>query len=343
MWTTADRLRLVGRRRAGTGGHPRHRSGARSGQAEAGGDREALADVRRASWRRPRTTGPSRLRELPAAVFGVLRAADGARRSSSPWCWSCSASGCSSRLDEVTCTPAPDGLSCVRDGWTWSDWWGAGRRRSSSPRATSPMPARGRWRCGRPLPVLLRRPDGVRASGWPIRRGGCVRRTRPTTATSRSTEDDRRPGARRAAHPADQLPPQSGWLLQFITPARPTARGTHAVIRLPAGVTAEKHRAVAAPTSRRGCHRVGEGCWPSTGSEAGILDLWVPDKGALAEGAGPYPLLDYGSVDVFKGVPFGRNLRGTPITAPIMERNSPPCRPRRHPTSPPPATPPSPT
>ena len=41
--------------------------------------------------------------------------------------------------------------------------------------------------------------------------------------------------------------------------------------------------------------------WPTTGSEAGILDLWIADKGALAEGAGPYPLLDEGLVDVFKG------------------------------------------
>src|SRR5690606_38658784 len=97
--------------------------------------------------------------------------------------------------------------------------------------------------------------------------------------------------------------------------------GTHAVIRLPAGVPAEK-------IARRrgdlatGLHRLSKEVWPTTGAEAGILDLWVADKGALAEGAGPYPLLSEGAVDVFKGVPFGKTLRGTPIMAPLMERNT---------------------
>jgi S-DNA-T family DNA segregation ATPase FtsK/SpoIIIE len=62
--------------------------------------------------------------------------------------------------------------------------------------------------------------------------------------------------------------------------------------------------------------------WPTTGSEEGILNLWIADKGALAEGAGPYPLLTEGIVDVFKGVPFGKTLRGDPIVAPLMERNT---------------------
>jgi S-DNA-T family DNA segregation ATPase FtsK/SpoIIIE len=114
---------------------------------------------------------------------------------------------------------------------------------------------------------------------------------------------------------------KQGMPLQFLTPARVDGRGTHAVIRLPAGVTAEriaKRRADLAT----GLHRLAKEVWPTTGAEAGILDLWVADKGALAEGAGPYPLLEDGSVDVFKGVPFGKTLRGTPLTAPVMERNT---------------------
>jgi DNA segregation ATPase FtsK/SpoIIIE, S-DNA-T family len=93
------------------------------------------------------------------------------------------------------------------------------------------------------------------------------------------------------------------------------------VIRLPAGVPAEK-------IARRrgdlatGLYRLSKEVWPSTGSEAGVLDIWVADKGALAEGAGPYPLLERGFTDVFKGVPFGRTLRGDPMTAPLMERNT---------------------
>jgi len=112
-----------------------------------------------------------------------------------------------------------------------------------------------------------------------------------------------------------------GSQLQFVTTARKDGRGTHAVIRLPAGVTAEK-------IARRrgdlatGLHRLAKEVWPTTGGEAGILDLWIADKGALAEGAGPYPLLHEGLVDIFKGVPFGKTLRGEPIVAPLMERNT---------------------
>ncbi|GEL20749.1 cell division protein FtsK [Pseudonocardia asaccharolytica] len=114
---------------------------------------------------------------------------------------------------------------------------------------------------------------------------------------------------------------KEGMPLQFLTPARVDGRGTHAVIRLPAGVTAEKIARRRADLAT-GLHRLAKEVWPTTGAEAGILDLWVADKGALAEGAGPYPLLEDGTVDVFKGVPFGRTLRGTPLTAPLMERNT---------------------
>jgi S-DNA-T family DNA segregation ATPase FtsK/SpoIIIE len=114
---------------------------------------------------------------------------------------------------------------------------------------------------------------------------------------------------------------KTGSPLQFITPARVDGRGTHAVIRLPAGVTAEKIARRRADLAT-GLHRLAKEVWPTTGAEAGILDLWVADKGALAEGAGEYPLLDGGHVDIFRGVPFGKNLRGEPVTAPLMERNT---------------------
>ncbi|MDX2974272.1 cell division protein FtsK, partial [Kribbella solani] len=114
---------------------------------------------------------------------------------------------------------------------------------------------------------------------------------------------------------------KAGLKLQFITPARVDGRGTHAVVRLPAGVTAEK-------IARRrgdlatGLHRAAKEVWPSTGAEAGILDVWIADKGALAEGAGEYPLIAGGLVDVFKGVPAGKTLRGDALLAPVMERNT---------------------
>ncbi|GAA3632832.1 cell division protein FtsK [Kineosporia mesophila] len=109
--------------------------------------------------------------------------------------------------------------------------------------------------------------------------------------------------------------------LQFITPARRDGRGTHAVVRLPAGVTAEQVATKRAQLAG-GLYRQAKEVWPTTGAEAGILDLWAADKGALADGAGEYPLLSEGKCDVFKGVPFGKTLRGEPVVAPIMERNT---------------------
>ena len=114
---------------------------------------------------------------------------------------------------------------------------------------------------------------------------------------------------------------KQGTALQYLTTARKDGRGTHAVIRLPAGVTAEKIARRRADLAT-GLHRLAKEVWPTTGSEAGILDLWIADKGALSEGAGPYPLLADGLVDVFTGVPFGKTLRGEPIVAPLMERNT---------------------
>jgi S-DNA-T family DNA segregation ATPase FtsK/SpoIIIE len=114
---------------------------------------------------------------------------------------------------------------------------------------------------------------------------------------------------------------KQGIPLQYLTPARRDGRGTHAVIRLPAGVPAENIARRRADLAT-GLHRLSKEVWPTTGSEAGILDLWIADKGALAEGAGPYPLLTEGAVDVFKGVPFGKTLRGEPMVAPVMERNT---------------------
>lgn len=114
---------------------------------------------------------------------------------------------------------------------------------------------------------------------------------------------------------------KAGMPIQYVTLPHADGRGVHAVIRLPSGVTAEKI-AKRRPDLATGLYRLAKEVWPTTGSEEGILDLWIANKGALAEGAGPYPLLEDGLTDVFKGVPFGRTLRGEPLTAPLMERNT---------------------
>lgn len=114
---------------------------------------------------------------------------------------------------------------------------------------------------------------------------------------------------------------KEGLPLQFLTTARRDGRGTHAVLRLPAGVTAEMIGTRRAQLAS-GLFRAAKETWPTTGSEAGVLDLWIADKGALAEGAGPYPLLEEGVVDYFKGVPYGKVLRGDPMVAPMAGRNT---------------------
>ena len=114
---------------------------------------------------------------------------------------------------------------------------------------------------------------------------------------------------------------REGGALQFVQMAHRDGRGVAAIVRLPLGVNAER------VVTRRselaaGLYRSSREVWPLVGDSADLLALWVADRGALAEGAGPHPLLESGDVDIFKGVPFGRTLRGAPVLAPIMERNT---------------------
>lgn len=108
--------------------------------------------------------------------------------------------------------------------------------------------------------------------------------------------------------------------LQFTVGCRQEGRGTYAAIRLP-GVPAEKIARRRADLAA-GVHRLAKEVWPKTGSEAAILEIWIADKGALEEGAGPYPLLEEGLTDAFKGFPFGRTLRGDPARIPVIGRNT---------------------
>jgi S-DNA-T family DNA segregation ATPase FtsK/SpoIIIE len=116
---------------------------------------------------------------------------------------------------------------------------------------------------------------------------------------------------------------KGGLPMPYLVPCRVEGRGTYAELRLPLGLPA----AEIAKHARReklaaGLYRKTKEVWPSVGADESHLKLWIADKGALEEGAGPYPLLRDGACDVFKGVPFGRTLRGDEVTAPLMERNT---------------------
>jgi DNA segregation ATPase FtsK/SpoIIIE, S-DNA-T family len=113
---------------------------------------------------------------------------------------------------------------------------------------------------------------------------------------------------------------KTGGQLVYTVPARMDGDGTYAQIRLPMGVTAD----MVADRRDRLAANLGRAkleTWPTEGTEAGMLDLWVADKGKLGGGAGPWPLLADGECDVFTGVPWGRSQRGDVLTAPLMERN----------------------
>ncbi|MDQ4094530.1 MAG: hypothetical protein M3143_14420 [Actinomycetota bacterium] len=119
--------------------------------------------------------------------------------------------------------------------------------------------------------------------------------------------------------PLDKFFKDAGQLV-YTVPARMDGNGTYAQVRLPLGVTADmvadRHARLAANLGRAKLET-----WPTEGAEAGQLDLWVADKGKLGQGAGPWPLLHDGEVNIFDGVPFGRSQRGQVLHAPIVERN----------------------
>ncbi|WP_410614031.1 FtsK/SpoIIIE domain-containing protein [Amycolatopsis sp. lyj-109] len=113
---------------------------------------------------------------------------------------------------------------------------------------------------------------------------------------------------------------RDGGELVYTVAARKDGEGTFAQVRLPLGVTADM---VAARRSKLAANlgRASLETWPTKGDEDGILDLWIADKGVLRCGAGGWPLVHDGQVDVFEGVPFGLSQRGVVINAPLVGVN----------------------
>ena len=116
---------------------------------------------------------------------------------------------------------------------------------------------------------------------------------------------------------------KGGTPLAYIVPCREEGRGTYCEVRLPNGLPAlEIARQARRERLAASLYRHTKEVWPTTGADNSVMKLWVADKGALEEGAGPYPLLEEGFTDVFKGLPWGRSLRGDPVRMPVIGRNS---------------------
>jgi hypothetical protein len=53
----------------------------------------------------------------------------------------------------------------------------------------------------------------------------------------------------------------------------------------------------------------------------GVLDLWVADQGVLTDPVAPWPLLEDGDADYFRGVPVGVDPRGDVVIGTLMASN----------------------
>jgi hypothetical protein len=113
---------------------------------------------------------------------------------------------------------------------------------------------------------------------------------------------------------------KDGGQLTYTVLPRKDGDGTYAQVDLCPGVTADMI-AVQRPKLAANLKRASLETWATQGNEAGILDLWVADKGKLNAGAGQWPLLYDGVVDAFEGVPFGESQRGEVVLAPLFENN----------------------
>lgn len=107
--------------------------------------------------------------------------------------------------------------------------------------------------------------------------------------------------------------------LAFAAPIVRDGNGWRAVIDLPHGITAvdviEKRRELSSGLRRPvGC------VWPAPVEEehSGHLILWVGDRSLAKTPPAVFPLLERGTTDMFKPLPFGTDQRGRPVTVTLM-------------------------
>jgi DNA segregation ATPase FtsK/SpoIIIE, S-DNA-T family len=115
---------------------------------------------------------------------------------------------------------------------------------------------------------------------------------------------------------------RDGRPLVFPSPVREDGPGWRAEVDLPFGVTA------AMVTERReqlasGLRRPLGAVWPEpvTSEHAGRLELWVGRQDVAKSRQAPWPLLRGGQADIFQPVPFGTDVRGRTVRAPLIYGN----------------------
>ena len=109
---------------------------------------------------------------------------------------------------------------------------------------------------------------------------------------------------------------------RFPSPVREDGPGWRAEVDLPYGVTATQvidRREQLASGLRRPLGAV----WPEpvTSEHAGRLELWVGRADIAKARPPPWPLLRSGQADVFAPLPFGADVRGRGVKAPMVYHN----------------------
>jgi DNA segregation ATPase FtsK/SpoIIIE, S-DNA-T family len=115
---------------------------------------------------------------------------------------------------------------------------------------------------------------------------------------------------------------RDGHALVFPSPVREDGPGWRAEVDLPYGVTA------AMVTERReqlasGLRRPLGAVWPEpvTSEHAGRLELWVGRQDVAKSRQGPWPLARGGQADIFQPIPYGTDVRGRVVKAPLIYGN----------------------
>lgn len=114
---------------------------------------------------------------------------------------------------------------------------------------------------------------------------------------------------------------KEGWTPRWVQGTGRDGKGWRTQLELPQGVTVEMindkktvlaHNLVRLPSE----------VWPTQPRDKpGVMDLWVAQQGVLQSKVDPWPLLESGTTDYFKGVPVGTDLRGDQVTGALMAAN----------------------
>ncbi|MFC5997097.1 FtsK/SpoIIIE domain-containing protein [Pseudonocardia hispaniensis] len=246
-----------------------------------------------------------RLRELPSAVAGVLKAA-------------AVAAGVLIGLlvaGGIAVETTPGGAG-------WADWWaGVGAVLAAVGALLSALVGIGMW-AGLPLLLVAGWREGRRAADPP---GWLLTPDERAQAGAEVTADTIAQALAYLGIAALSRALKDGARLEFLVAPREQGGGTYFQVRLPLGVAAAdllptaKVELLAANLNRHK-HEV----WPQRqpDADARVLDCWVADKGTMDRPAPAWPLLDDGGFDVFRDrLPWGVTMRGDPIRIGMLQKH----------------------